>query len=303
MITIFGSINLDLIGSVGRLPRPGETVSGGAFATAPGGKGANQALAAARAGANVCMVGAVGQDSFAEEALALLRSGGVNLSRVRSVAEPTGVALILVDAAGENVIAVMPGANNTVSPDDVEGLVFGPDDVLLLQLEVPVNSIAEAAKRARNAGARVLLNFAPFRPEALALLPFVTHLIVNESECELVAGAAGAVEGSLPAQAAALASRYALTVIVTLGKDGVIAVENGVEQEAAALPVQAIDTVGAGDTFCGYLATAFSEGMPLGPALTLAARAASLACTKSGAQPAMPHRHEVEEVAGPLTPA
>jgi ribokinase len=274
-------------------------VSGGAFATAPGGKGANQALAAARAGAAVRMVGAVGQDSFAEEALALLRDGGVDLGRVRSVSEPTGVALILVDAAGENVIAVMPGANNTMGEADAL-LNFGPEDVLLLQLEVPVDGMATVVKHARKAGARVLLNFAPFQPEALALLPSVTHLIVNETECELVSEAAGATGTSLKEQAAALASQFGVTVIVTLGKDGVIAVENGIEQRAAALPVQAVDTVGAGDTFCGYLAAAFSEKMPLGSGLTLAARAASLACTKSGAQPAMPHRQEVADT-GPLT--
>ncbi len=296
MIRAFGSINLDLIGGVERLPRPGETVSGGPFATAPGGKGANQALAARRAGAAVQMIGAVGKDAFAEPALWLLRAGGVDLSELREVEGATGVALILVDAAGENVIAVMPGANASVAEADAEGLDFSPQDVMLLQLEVPVAAIEAAARRARAAGARALLNFAPFRADGLGLLAHVTHLIVNESEAALIAKAAGLPAGSIEEQAAALAEKFALTVIVTLGKDGVLAVEEGRVVRAAALPVRAVDTVGAGDTFCGYLAAAFSEGLPLGQALSLAAAAASLACTKPGAQPAIPMRDEVDAV-------
>jgi ribokinase len=293
MITVFGSINLDLIGTVEQLPRPGETVIGGAFAAAPGGKGANQALAAARAGAPVRMAGAVGKDGFASEALALLDPGGVDLSRVRRAEAPTGVALILVDAAGENVIAVMPGANHTVTEADAAGLSFSAADVLLLQLEVPVPAIAAAASRARGAGARVLLNFAPFSAEALALLPHATHLIVNETECERIAAATGQAGGTLPQQAGELAKRHGLTVIVTLGKDGVVAVEAGQEHRAPALPIRAVDTVGAGDTFCGYLATALSEGKSLPEALNLSARAASLACLQPGAQPAMPMRRDL----------
>jgi ribokinase len=302
MITVFGSVNLDLIGSVGRLPRPGETVSGGAFATAPGGKGANQALAAARAGASVRMVGAVGQDSFADQALVLLREGGVDLSRVRSVAAPTGVALILVDAAGENVIAVMPGANNTVSSEDVEGLDFGPEDVLLLQLEAPVAGVTAAAARAKAAGANIVLNFAPFRPEALPLLRHITHLVVNESECELILDAEGVPPDRLAGRALELAHGYGIVVCLTLGKDGVFTLEGDNAEWAPALAVEAIDTVGAGDTFCGYLAAALSEGMTAQRASYIAAAAGSLACTKSGAQPAIPFRDEVDR-AKPLTPA
>lgn len=293
MITVFGSINLDLIGNVDRLPRPGETVPGGAFATSPGGKGANQALAAARAGASVRLVGAVGRDSFATAALVLLEAGGVDLRRVREVDEPTGVALILVDPAGENVIAVLPGANGTVSEADASGLEFAPDDVLLLQLEVPIPAIAAAARRARDAGARVLLSFAPFREDALDLLPLATHLIVNESECELIANALGLGGEGTEAQASGMAERLGMTVIATLGKDGVLAAGEGRVERASALAVDAIDTVGAGDTFCGYLAAGFSEGMTFRAALALASTAASLACTRPGAQPAVPVLEEV----------
>lgn len=294
MITVFGSVNLDLIGGVERLPRPGETVPGTTFATAPGGKGANQALGAARAGGAVRMVGAVGRDAFAAPALQLLRSGGVDLGGLRELDGATGVALILVDKAGENVIAVIPGANGAMSVAEAEALDFGADDVLLLQLEVPVPAIEAAARRAREAGARVLLNFAPFRADALRLLPLATHLVVNESECALIAAALELEQGSVADQAAALALRLGITVIATLGRDGVLAVEGARIEMAPTLPVEAIDTVGAGDTFCGYLAAAFSEGLPLGAALTLASAAGSLACTKSGAQPSVPERSEVE---------
>jgi ribokinase len=228
--------------------------------------------------------------------LSLLRAGGVDLSRLREVEGATGVALILVDAAGENVIAVMPGANASVAEADAERLDFSPQDVLLLQLEVRVPAIEAAARRAMRAGARVLLNFAPFRADGLRLLAQVTHLIVNESEAALIAEAAGLPAGSIEEQAAALAEKFALTVIATLGRDGVLAVQEGRVARAAALPVQAVDTVGAGDTFCGYFAAALSEGLPLGEALSLAAAAASLACTKSGAQPAIPMRDEVDAV-------
>ncbi len=298
MITVFGSINLDLIGGVDRLPGPGETVPGSAFATAPGGKGANQALAARRAGAPVRMIGAVGKDGFATSALALLSSGDVDLGGVRTVEEPTGVALILVDKAGENVIVVIPGANGAVGEADAATLAFSPGDVLLLQLEVPVAGIEAAARRARGAGAQVLLNFAPFRPEALDLVALATHLIVNETECALVAKALGIETGAIEELALAMARRLATTVIVTLGREGVVAAEAGKGEgtlaKAASLAVEAIDTVGAGDTFCGYLAAALSEGTGLDEALQVACAAGALACTRSGAQPSIPLSEDVE---------
>jgi ribokinase len=293
VITVLGSINLDLIGRVARLPQPGETVPGSDFATAPGGKGANQALAAARAGGAVAMIGAVGDDGFAAEALALLRAGGVDLKRVRAADAPTGIALILVDEGGENVIAVIPGANGTVAAADVADWDFAAGDVLLLQLEVPVAAMQEAATRARAAGARVLLNLAPFRDDALTLVPLATHLIVNETECALAAAAMGVAGASVAEQARGLAERHDLTVIVTLGREGALAVAEGDVQSVPALVVDAVDTVGAGDTFCGYLAAALAEGMPLGEALVLASAAGSLACTEPGAQPAIPERSEV----------
>ncbi len=294
MITVFGSINLDLIGGVERLPRPGETVPGTTFATAPGGKGANQGLAARRAGAAVRMVGAVGDDGFADVALSLLRADGLDLEHVATVRAPTGVALILVDRAGENVIVVIPGANGMVGETDAESLDFAPADVLLLQLEVPVGGAAVAARRARAAGARVLLNFAPYRSDGLDLVREATHLVVNETECALIAKAMGLQEAALEAQADLIAERTAAAVVVTLGREGVIAVEDGRRFRAAALPVDPVDTVGAGDTFCGYLATMLAEGQTLEAALVFAAAAGSLACSKAGAQPSIPRRADVE---------
>jgi ribokinase len=298
VITVFGSINLDLIAGVERLPRPGETVPGGNFVTAPGGKGANQALAAARAGARVRMVGAVGRDSFACEALQLLRAGGLDLSRVREADAPTGVALILVDGSGENVIAVIPGANGTMSAADAAALEFLPADVLLLQLEVPASAIGTAATRARAAGATVLLNFAPYRADALGLLDHATHLIVNETECALIAEAEGIAAGSPEEQAVGLTELHSLVVAVTRGKDGVLAVSGEQIERAAALSVKPVDTVGAGDSFCGYLAAGLSEGLSLADALTLGAAAGSLACTRSGAQPSIPLRADVNAAVG-----
>jgi ribokinase len=294
MITVFGSINLDLIGKVERLPGPGETVPGGAFLTAPGGKGANQALAARRAGAPVRIVGAVGRDAFADAALALIRSAGVELSRVRIVEVPTGVALILVDRAGENVIAVIAGANFAVTEADAEALDFGAGDVLVLQLEVPVAASLVAARRARAAGALVLLNVAPFRAEAVALAAHATHLIVNETECALLAGAFALPAGEPRAQAGALAAHLDTIVVLTLGGDGAVAVGAEASIAVPALAIDPVDTVAAGDTFCGTLAAMLAEGRALPEALRYASVAAGLACTRAGAQPSIPVREAVE---------
>lgn len=298
VITIFGSINLDLVSRVERLPRPGETVPGRDFVSAPGGKGANQALAAARAGAKVRMIGAVGSDGFAAEALSLLRAGEVDLGRVREVAGTTGVALILVEETGENVIAVVSGANGTLTASDAVQVDFAPGDVLLVQLEVPVSAIEAIARRARAAGAMVLLNFAPFCADALDLVRHATHLIVNETECAALADAFGMPGGEISEQAKALAAQHTLTTIVTLGGDGALVAREGSVESVTARAVEVVDTVGAGDTFCGYLAVALAEAKPLSEALAFAAAAGSLACTRPGAQPAIPDRRAVATMLG-----
>ena len=296
MIVVVGSINLDLVADVERLPAPGETVPGAAFRSAPGGKGANQALAAARAGASVRMIGAVGKDAFATEALALLKAGGVDLSGVREAHCATGVALIFVDAKGENVIVVVPGANGTVLPGDLAQAVLRKTDVVLLQHEIPLETVEAALAATRQAGARSVLNTAPFRPEAAPLLARADYVVANETEFDLYADALGLAGGDREARMRDFCKTPGRTLIVTLGADGVVAVEDGVLLRVPSLPVTPVDTVGAGDTFCGFLAAALADGLPLEAALRRAAAAGSLACTKAGAQPSVPSSVEVDAV-------
>ncbi|MBS3649713.1 ribokinase [Pseudaminobacter sp. 19-2017] len=295
MITVVGSINLDLIANVERLPAPGETVPSSLFQTSPGGKGANQALAAARARGKVRMVGAVGKDAFAAEALALLKEAQVDLSKVREAHAATGIALIFVDAAAENVIVIASGANGTVLPGDLAMLDLGKGEVLLLQHEVPLETVEAALDKARPAGAVSILNTAPYRPEAAALLPKADYVVANETEFDLYARALGLSGGDREARMRSFAFSTGRTVVVTLGGQGVVAATGDQLHRVPALPVTPVDTVGAGDTFCGYFAAALSEGLPLEQALRRAAAAGSLACLKNGAQPAIPLRQEVDQ--------
>lgn len=292
MITVIGSINLDLIADVGRLPGPGETVPGSAFRTAPGGKGANQALAARRAGSQVRMVGAVGRDAFAGEALALLKDGGVDLSAVAATDQPTGVALILVGGDAENMIAVVPGANGTVT----EGAVlnaFGKGGVVLLQHEIPLDTVAAALRHAREARCVSVLNTAPFRPEAAGFLAEADYLVANETEFDLYAKELKLPGDSRQDRMGAYVRITGRTVIVTLGGDGVVAQTPDGRLSVPAMKITPVDTVGAGDTFCGYLGDGLARGLPLEQALRRAVAAGSLACLKPGAQPSIPTDAEV----------
>ena len=298
MISVIGSINLDLIANVERLPKPGETVPGNGFATAPGGKGANQALAARRAGAHVRMVGAVGDDAFAEEALALLRGGKVDLSGVRKAATATGTALILVETSGENVIAIVPGGNGTLSPPDVTAANLNSGDHVMLQLEVPLATVGAALVAARQAGAVSLLNTAPFRAEAASLLQEADFVIANETEFDLYAQSLELTGTDREARMRDFATRTGRTIIVTLGADGVVAASSQGLFRAAGLAITPVDTVGAGDTFCGYLASSLEAGLSLPDALRRAAVAGSLACLKPGAQPSVPLASEVDAAIG-----
>lgn len=294
MITVIGSINLDLIARVERLPRPGETVPGEGFSTAAGGKGANQALAACRAGAHVRMVGAVGTDAFAGQALALLDEAGVDLSTVRKTAAPTGTAMILVGGDGENIIAVIPGANAQVSAQDAEEAGLGAGEFVLLQHEVPLGTVKAALETARKAGAVSLLNTAPFRAEAAGLLGLADYVIANETEFDLYAAELALEGGDRTEKMRAFAERTGRTLVVTLGKEGVVSATKRDVLRVPSLAVAPVDTVGAGDTFCGYLAAGLSEGLSLEAALRRAATAGALACLKPGAQPSIPLREEVE---------
>lgn len=294
MITVIGSINLDLIATVGRLPKPGETVPGDGFSTAPGGKGANQALAARRAGAEVRMVGGVGKDGFATEALACLRDGSVDLSAVRESHAATGIAVILVEKSGENVIAIVPGGNGAVVPGDVTNADVRKGEHVMLQLEIPLGTVEAALDAARAAGAVSLLNTAPFREEAAHLLAKADYVIANETEFDLYAEALVLEGASREQKMLAFAAATGRVIVVTLGGEGVVAATASELVRARGLTITPVDTVGAGDTFCGYFASSLEAGMSLQQALRRAAVAGSLACLKPGAQPSIPRAEEVD---------
>jgi ribokinase len=281
MVVVFGSINLDLVARVPRLPRPGETIAGTDFAMAPGGKGANQALAARRAGAAVAMFGAVGSDAFAAAALGNLVAAGVDLAGVAAVPASTGVALINVDARGENAITVVAGANAHARAALVPAAAIGAGTTLLMQLEVPVPEVAALAARA--AGARVVLNAAPAEPLPGEVWRAVDVLLVNEREALEYANA-----WQLPATPAsfiaAMDARFGVAVVVTLGARGAITLARGALREVAPPSVTVVDTTGAGDAFAGALAAALDRGTPLPEAMEAAVRAGALACTHPGAQ-------------------
>lgn len=274
MITVVGSINLDLVASVARLPRPGETVSGGALARHPGGKGANQALAARRLGAAVRLIGAVGRDAMADEALALLREDAVDLSDLAVLnGQPTGVALIGVESSGENLIMVAAGANGALTPDQLPARIEGD---LLLQLEIPPLTALAAAGRCQG---RVIVNLAPAMDVPPDLIARADVLIVNEAEARFYGSG---LDGS-----SALIAR-------TLGAAGAELWQGG-QCLARAVPpeVAVVDAVGAGDAFVGALAVALLEGMAHEPALRFACTAGALATTRAGAQPSLPRRDDL----------
>lgn len=290
MITVFGSINMDLVATTPRLPKPGETVAGTGFATAAGGKGANQALAARRAGAEVRMVGAVGRDEFAGPALDLLDKAGANLSAVARVDGPTGTALILVGGDGENMIAVVPAANGTASAAQAESAVEGMQDgdILMVQQEVPAGSVEAALKSAKARGVRTVLNIAPLIPETEDLAALADIVIANETEFERLVGRDNLTGEEREQILLDMHGKTGQILIVTLGADGVIAAEGGTLHRTKGLKIVPVDTVGAGDTFCGYLAASLDAGLAFGDALRRAAVAGSLACLKAGAQPSIP---------------
>lgn len=296
MITVFGSINMDLIASTPRLPKPGETVAGTGFSTAAGGKGANQALAARRAGSAVRMIGAVGRDEFADPALALLGQAGTDLSAVLPVEGPTGIALILVGGDGENMITVVPGANGTVDQQQAAAAVgaMQAGDFLMLQLEIPAGSVEKALIDAKARGVTTILNIAPLTADAARLGRMADIVIANETEFERLAGRDNLEATERERTLMRLHEETGQTLIVTLGADGVIAARDSKLFRTTGLKIEPVDTVGAGDTFCGYLAAGLDQGFSFEQALRRAAVAGSLACLKPGAQPSIPTVDEVE---------
>lgn len=300
MITVFGSINLDLVTRVAKLPRPGETVHGSDIAQFPGGKGANQALAARRAGAEVRLVGAVGGDDFATLALSELRAAGVDLSAVEVRGTTTGVAVITVDEAGENTIILSPGANLRGESAQLGQAGIGPNDSLMLQMEVTEAETFAAARAARSAGARVILSLAPFVPLSREAFSDISILLVNETEAADLAAHHGLSGSSQSETLKALAADLGVTVVTTLGPEGAAASDGEAVLRVPSLKVEPVDTTGAGDTFAGVLAAGLDAGADLEAAMARAAVAGALACTREGAQPSFPQASEIDQALSAL---
>jgi ribokinase len=296
-VLVVGSSNTDMTIRVAHIPGPGETVLGGSFSMALGGKGANQAVAAARAGGRVTFVARVGADVFGAQALRGFAADGIDTRFViKDARAPSGVALINVDANGENCISVASGANALLSPEDIRkaDAAFEGADIVLLQLETPDETVREAAAAARARGIPVILNPAPARVLDGRLLEAVAVLTPNEFEAGLLAGLA--VDGAEAAAEAAriLRGRGPGLVVVTMGERGIYASGRGFEGPMPAFPVRAVDTTAAGDVFSGALAVGLAERRPIASALRFAMAAAALSVTKSGAQPSAPPRAEIE---------
>ena len=289
-VLVIGSLNMDLVARCEHLPRTGQTVFGTDFFTAAGGKGANQAVAAARLGARVAMAGCVGDDQFGRDLVAGLRRDGVRSDAVQAAALPTGTALITIDAEGANTIVVISGANAACDTGLVDRALAGAGGpgILLLQHEIPEQANAHAIRSARAAGWFVVLNPAPARPVMPALLPLIDIIAPNETEAAALTGASDPVEA-----ARRLVAQGARAALVTLGSGGALYCDAGGALHCPAVVVQAVDTTAAGDAYIGALAAAFAEGRGVADGLGFAAAAAGLAVTRLGAQPSLGTREEV----------
>jgi ribokinase len=298
-LLVFGSVNADLVFTVPALPAPGETVMGTGFRQFAGGKGANQAVAAARDGASVAFAGCVGRDGLAGIATQALRDAAIDLSRLAATAAaPTGCASICVDRAGGNQIAVAPGANLLAHAGQVEAEALHRGGVVLMQMEVPAAEVAALILRARQAGARAILNLAPPGDLPLAALRALHLLVVNEHEAAVLAARLGA-----PADAAGLHAALGTGVAVTLGERGAEAATAEGRFTVPAFPVMPVDTTGAGDTWCGVLAAALDRGATMPAAMRRAGAAAALACTRPGAAASMPLAAETDALLAGLAGA
>ncbi|MBN2290778.1 MAG: ribokinase [Pirellulales bacterium] len=297
-IVVVGSVNTDMVVKGDKIPAPGETVTGGRFVMVPGGKGANQAVAAARLGADVTLVAKVGDDVFGEESIQGFAKEGIITDHIlRDPQNATGVALILVDAGGENSISVAPGANFALTPDEVEAALakIGPADIVLLQLEVPMETIQRAAELAHKAGAKVVLDPAPAAPLSSELLKSVDYLTPNETEAQLLTGLEVRDETTARAAADKLLVDGARQVIVTLGSAGSLLSDGTTTSMVTCPKVDARDTTAAGDAFNGGLACALARGESLEEAVRQASHVGALAVTKLGAQPSLPTAEELEQ--------
>lgn len=297
-IVVVGSSNTDMVVQAPHIPLPGETVLGGRFTMAAGGKGANQAVAAARAGGNVTFIARVGDDLFGRQAIDGFKRDAINVEFVlRDRNAPSGVALITVSSEGANSIAVAPGANAKLTPADVKAAekVIRAADVAILQLETPLETVAAAVEIAHSAGVPVILDPAPAQSLPDELLRHVSILTPNEGEAQLLTGIeVGGCEGARRA-ADALVAKGVRTVVITLGVEGCLVASAGTSDLVPAFRVKAVDTTAAGDVFNGSLAVALAEKKPLPDAVRFANAAAAISVTRLGAQPSAPHRNEIED--------
>ena len=302
MITVFGSLNVDYIFQVSQLPAPGETVLASNMQVLPGGKGANQAVAAARAGAKVSMVGAVGRDGLSKIALAGLLDAGVDTSAVALSTMPTGTAAINVDAQGENAITVSSGANLDARGDSLDEKNLTPRTTVLLQMEVPMTAMADLVQRARKKESCIVWNLAPMQCVDLALLKQVNCLIVNEvelnqlhSEFHQTLGPKNGSAKDVEQKAWDIFTLTRQSVVVTLGANGTLAVHNNTLLTVPALAISPVDTVGAGDAFTGAFTAALDRGETFPVALRWGSVAGGLACLETGAQSSLPTAAQISE--------
>lgn len=297
-VVVVGSANTDLVVRVAKLPRPGETVLGGTFASVGGGKGANQAVAAARAGGDVAFIAMLGRDDLGDAALAAYKAEGIETSFIGRAADcPSGVALILVDQAGENSIAVASGANDRLDPAQIDAArdVITAADTVLVQLEIPLETVRRTVELAAAAGRRVILNPAPARPLDASLLAKVSVITPNETEAELLTGMA-VVDEAAAAMVAERLRALGPDTVLTLGRRGCLVADGDIPTLISGHAVTAVDTVAAGDVFNGSLAVALAEGFDLAAAARFANAAAAISVTRHGAQDSAPRRLEIEAV-------
>lgn len=295
-IIVVGSLNADLVVRAPRFAQPGETISGEDLKIIPGGKGANQSVAAARQSASVALVGRVGNDSFGPELINNLKQNGVDTSHVQIDPQAaTGTAIIIVDAKGQNSIVLSPGGNGRVSPTDLNTVSFADYKLLLLQLEIPVEPVLAAAQLAKENGLRVLLNPAPARALPAELISLPDFIVPNEGELSLLTNQSVQDIASAERAAKTLLARGAQTVIVTLGANGALIVDNEITKHIPAFQVDVVDTTAAGDAFIGGFASALLENKPLEEAVRYGCACGALAATKFGAQPSMPTKEDAEE--------
>jgi len=295
-IIVIGSSNTDMVVKCRKLPSPGETILGGVFLMNPGGKGANQAVAAARLNGNVTFVTKTGYDLFGDQAMHLFDAEGIETKYiVRDPKNPSGIALIAVDENGENSIVVAPGSNGTLSAYDIDEEVFGTDpaDVFLMQLEIPVSTVEFVAQKVCEKGNRVILNPAPARQLSNDLLSCLYVVTPNEFEAELLTGIIVSDQLSAARAAEKIKNMGVRNVIITMGAAGAYLLTDEISRMIPVVPVKAIDTTAAGDVFNGALAVAISEGKDLMDAVKFANTAASLSVTRMGAQVSVPYRNEI----------